>query len=171
MFILKSLIALLSVVSMILSASPLHIALPYLDVIPDMMEVGIEYIDLDFNMGAVTKKELKKALAEAEDVHPFVLAKKENFDYARDEYNSGNFTEYTKALSNGVIANAEGLLDYVVLMLSFVYIDYQVSQYLLDFGQIRKMNKVIVFKYLKGSYVGEEKQRRTQLRLRCKGEI
>ena len=56
-------------------------------------------------------------------------------------------------------------------MLSFVYIDYQVSQYLLDFGQIRKMNKVIVFKYLKGSYVGEEKQRRTQLRLRCKGEI
>lgn len=45
-----------------------------------------------------------------------------------------------------------------MLLLSFVYIDYQVSQYLLDLGQIRKMNKVIVFKYLKGSYVGEEKQ-------------
>ena len=123
MFILKSLIALLSVLTMILSASPLHIALPYLDVIPDMMDVGIEYIDLDFNMGAVTKKELKKALAEAEDVHPFVLAKKENFDYARDEYNSGNFTEYTQALSNSVIANAEGLLDRSI---------YPVMEYVLD---------------------------------------
>lgn len=123
MFILKSLIALLSVLTMILSASPLHIALPYLDVIPDMMDVGIEYIDLDFNIGAVTKKELKKALAEAEDVHPFVLAKKENFDYARDEYNSGNFTEYTQALSNSVIANAEGLLDRSI---------YPVMEYVLD---------------------------------------
>ena len=123
MFILKSLIALLSVLTMILSASPLNIAIPYLDVIPDMMDVGIEYIDLDFNMGAVTKKELKKALAEAEDVHPFVLAKKENFDYARDEYNSGNFTEYTQALSNSVIANADGLLDK-----SF----YPVMEYVLD---------------------------------------
>lgn len=123
MFILKSLIALLSVLTMILSASPLHIALPYLDVIPDMMDVGIEYIDLDFNMGAVTKKELKKALAEADEVHPFVLAKKENFDYARDEYNSGNFTEYTQALSNSVIANAEGLLDRSI---------YPVMEYVLD---------------------------------------
>ena len=42
-------------------------------------------------------------------------------------------------------------------MLSFVYVDYQVSQCLLDLGQIRKRNKVIVFKYLKDSYVGEEK--------------
>ena len=123
MFILKSLIALLSVLTMILSASPLHIALPYLDVIPDMMDVGIEYIDLDFNMGAVTKQELKKALAEAEDVHPFVLVKKENFDYARDEYNSGNFTEYTQALSNSVIANADGLLDRNI---------YPVMEYVLD---------------------------------------
>lgn len=123
MFILKSLIALLSVLTMILSVSPLHIALPYLDVIPDMMDVGIEYIDLDFNMGAVTKKELKKAFSEAEDVHPFVLAKKENFDYARDEYNSGIFTEYTQALSNSVIANAEGLLDRSI---------YPVMEYVLD---------------------------------------
>ena len=123
MFILKSLIALLSGLTMILSASPLHIALPYLDVIPDMIDVGIEYIDLDFNMGAVTKKELKKALAEAEDVHPFVLAKKENFDYARDEYNSGDFNEYTQALSNSVIANADGLLDRNI---------YPVMEYVLD---------------------------------------
>ena len=123
MFILKSLIALLSVLTMILSASPLNIALPYLDVIPDMMDVGIEYIDLDFNMGAVTKKELKKALAEAEETHPFVLAKKENFDCARDEYNSGNFTGYTQALSNSVIANADGLLDKSI---------YPVMEYVLD---------------------------------------
>ena len=123
MFILKSLIALLSVLTMILSASPLNIALPYLDVIPDMMDVGIEYIDLDFNMGAVTKKELKKALAEAEKTHPFVLAQKENFDYARDEYNSGDFTGYTQVLSDSVISNADSLLDRSV---------YPVMEYVLD---------------------------------------
>ena len=123
MFILKALVAILSAVTMILSATPVNLAIPYLDVIPDMMDVGIEYIDLDFNMGAVTKKELKKALAEAEDVHPFVLAKKENFDYARDEYNSGDFTEYTQVLSDSVIANADGLLDRSV---------YPVMEYVLD---------------------------------------
>ena len=42
-------------------------------------------------------------------------------------------------------------------MLSFVYIDCQVSQYLLDFGPMIKRNKVIVFKHSKDSYVGEEK--------------
>ena len=111
MFILKALVTLLTVIAMILSASPLNIAIPYLDVIPGMFEVGIDYIDLDFNMGAVTKKELKNALSEADDVHPFVLATKENFDTVREEYNSSNFTVYTKALSDSVLRNADALLN------------------------------------------------------------
>lgn len=123
MVILKSLTALLSVLTMILSASPLHIALPYLDVIPDMMDVGIEYIDLDFNKGAVKKKELKKALDEAEDVHPFVLATKENFDIVREEYNHHNFTYYTKALSDSVFNNADALLNKEI---------YPILDYVLD---------------------------------------
>ena len=123
MFILKALVALLTAVSMILSISPLNLAIPYLDVIPDMMGVGIEYIDLDFNMGAVTKKELKKALAEAGNTHPFVLSQKENFDRARQEYENNDFSKYTKALSDSVIANANGLLDRSV---------YPVMEYVLD---------------------------------------
>ena len=111
MFILKAIVAMLSVITMILSASPLNLVIPYLDVIPDMMDVGIEYIDLDFNMGAVTKKELKNALSEAENSHPFVLATKENFDKARQEYKNKNFSKYTKALSDSVTANADALLD------------------------------------------------------------
>ena len=111
MFILKALVTLLTVIAMILSASPLNIAIPYLDVIPGMFEVGIDYIDLDFNMGAVTKKELKNALSEADDVHPFVLATKENFDTVREEYSSSNFTVYTKALSDSVLRNADALLN------------------------------------------------------------
>ena len=111
MFILKALVALLSAITMLISASPLHIIIPYLDVIPDMVDVGIEYIDMDFNMGAVSKKQLKADLAEAEGTHPFVLATKEDFDTARNEYNSGSFTEYTKALSDYVLANADALSD------------------------------------------------------------
>ena len=123
MLILKGLVALLTALTMILSVSPLHFVIPYLDVIPDMMSVGIEYIDLDFNMGAVTKNELKKALGEAEDSHPFVLASKESFDFARQEYQKGDFTEYTRALSDNVIANADGLLDRDI---------YPVMEYVLD---------------------------------------
>ena len=123
MFILKALVAILSALTMILSATPLNLAIPYLDVIPDMMDVGIEYIDLDFNMGAVTKAELKKAFSEVPDSHPFVLATKENFDYARQEYEKKDFTVYTKALSNSAIANADGLLDRNI---------YPVMEYVLD---------------------------------------
>ena len=121
MFILKALVAVLSAITFILSVSPLNLVIPYLDVIPDMVDVGIEYIDLDFNMGAVTKSELKKALKETE--HPFVLATKENFDVARQEYYNKDFTVYTKALSDSVIANADGLLNRSV---------YPVMEYVLD---------------------------------------
>ena len=110
-FLLKSFVSLLSVVVFILSASPLNYLVPYLDVIPGMMEVGIEYIDLDFNTGVVTKKQLKQALSEAEASHPFVLADKESFDIARNEYNSNSFSKYTKALSDSVLANADALLN------------------------------------------------------------
>ena len=109
--ILKVFVSLLSAIVFLLSASPLNYLVPYLDVIPGMMEVGVEYIDLDFNTGVVKKKELKKALSEAEKSHPFVLATKENFDIARAEYENKSFSNYTKALSDSVIANATALLD------------------------------------------------------------
>ena len=109
--ILKAFVSILSVIVIVLSASPLNYIIPYLDVIPGMMEVGLDYIDLDFNTGVVTKKELKKALGEAENSHPFVLATKENFDIARQEYQNKNYNDYTKALSCSVLSNADGLLN------------------------------------------------------------
>lgn len=49
-------------------------------------------------------------------------------------------------------------LDYFVLILSCIYIqlNYQVSQCLLDFMQIRNRDEVLVFQCLKDSYVEEE---------------
>ncbi len=111
MIILKAVVALFSAITMILSLSPLNIVLPYLDVIPDMIDVGIDYIDLDFNMAAVTKAQLKKDLTGADTSHPFVLATADNFHIAREEYQSGSFTEYTRALNTYVIDNADTLLD------------------------------------------------------------
>ena len=110
-FLLKVFVSLLSVFTMIMSALPHNYIIPYLDVIPGMFEVGIDYINLDFNTGVVTKKELKKALGEADNSHPFVLATKDNFDIARNEYQTKNFTEYTEALSNSALKNADALLD------------------------------------------------------------
>lgn len=111
MFILKAIVSLLSAVVFLLSASPLNYIIPYLDVIPDMLEVGIDYIDLDINSGAVTQKELEKTLREKQVSHPFVLAKKEKFDIVRGEYISESYSPYSKALSDSVLANAQALLD------------------------------------------------------------
>ena len=109
--ILKAFVSLLSVAVIILSASPLNYIIPYLDVIPGMIEVGIDYIDLDFNTGAVTKKKLKKALTETQTAHPYVLATKDNFDIARQEYKNKTYNNYAKALSDSVLSNADALLD------------------------------------------------------------
>lgn len=111
MIILKAVVALFSAITMILSLSPLNLVLPYLDVIPDMIDVGVDYIDLDFNRGAVTKGKIKKDIAGSQVPHPFVLAVQEDFDTAREEYLNGNFSEYTEALSTSVIDNADALLD------------------------------------------------------------
>ena len=111
MFILKAIVSLLSAVVFLLSASPLNYIIPYLDVIPDMLEVGIDYIDLDINSDAVTQEELEKALSETQISHPFVLAKKEKFDIVRGEYISESYSPYSKALSDSVLANAQALLD------------------------------------------------------------
>ena len=111
MIILKSLTAILSAIILLISGSGITDVFPHLAVIPDMVKVGVDYISLNRNVGAVSKKELKKAIDENTARHPFVLADKENFDVARREYENGNFTEYTEKLSASVIDNADALLD------------------------------------------------------------
>ena len=85
---------------------------PYFSVIPDMVEVGLDYISLDRNPDYPKKAEMVAELQKnSEKEHPFILADVIDFDTARNEYNSGEFSEYTKKLSDYVIANADTLCD------------------------------------------------------------
>lgn len=111
MIILKSLAAILSAFVMLVSGSGITKIIPYLAVIPDMVKVGADYISLNRNSGAVSKKELKEAIARNEQAHPYVLATKDNFDVVRSEYKNGTQNGYASGLIDSVIDNANGLLD------------------------------------------------------------
>ena len=85
---------------------------PYFAVIPDMVKVGVDYISLDRNPDYPDKEEIEKALMEnAEKDNPFVLADGVDFDKVREEYKSGEFSDYTKKLTEYVLSNADTLCD------------------------------------------------------------
>lgn len=111
MIFLKSIAAILSAIVMLVSSTGITKIFPHLAVIPDMLKVGADYISLDRNGGAVSKKELKEAISQNERAHPFVLAEKENFDVARQEYKNGTENGYANALIDSVLDNADALLD------------------------------------------------------------
>lgn len=125
MVILKCAAALLTAIIFIFNASGITRAIPYLAVIPDIVKVGADYISLKRNENAVSEKDLLSELEKTEGKaeHPFVLADKENFDIARDEYKNGTFSDYTVGLSKSVLDNAEALLDMSI---------YPVPEYVLD---------------------------------------
>ena len=84
---------------------------PHLAVIPDMVKVGLDYIDLDVNTGAPDAEAVLAALETAQEKHPFVLAGQEAFDTVRAEYAAGTADGYSKALTKYALDNAEALLD------------------------------------------------------------
>ena len=128
MIILKAAAALLSAIIMIFSASGITEVVPYLAVIPDMVRVGKDYINLQRNEDAISKKELKTELeANRGKEHPFVLATKENFDVVRQERLLGDFSEYTEKLNESVIGNADALLDMTVYPLMAYELDEEDS--------------------------------------------
>ncbi len=86
-------------------------AVPYLDVIPDMLRVGIDYISLDIYKEAPDKKQLATEIAESGASHPFVLADKTDFAGLKAEYEKGTDSEYINALYSYVFANADALTD------------------------------------------------------------
>ena len=97
---------------------------PYFAVIPDMVKVGVDYITLHKDKNAITQSELMAELEEAASPeHPFVLASKSDFDIIRNEVKNNSFSDYTKALYNSVIDNADALLDESI---------YPVLEYVLD---------------------------------------
>ncbi len=86
--------------------------IPYFAVIPDMVKVGIDYISLDRNNDAPDEDTILSALAENKThSHPFILADKDNFAVAREEFYSINFSEYTEKLSDFVLENADALIN------------------------------------------------------------
>lgn len=97
----------------------------YLGVIPDMVKVGVDYISLDRYKDAIKKDALITEIAKANEnlTHPFVLADETAFAFVRTENSTVNTNQYTKALYEYVISNADGLLDTTV---------YPVMPYVLD---------------------------------------
>ena len=84
---------------------------PHLAVIPDMVKVGLDYIDLDVYAGAPDAEAVLAALESTEEQHPFVLAGQEAFDTVRAEYAAGTADGYTAALTRYALDNAQALLD------------------------------------------------------------
>ena len=125
MIILKCATALLTAIVFIFNASGITTAIPYLAVIPGIVKVGADYISLKRNEKTVSEKdllsELKNHIADTE--HPFVLADKETFEIARDEYKNKFFSDYTAGLTDSVFGNADALLDTDM---------YPVLEYVLD---------------------------------------
>ena len=87
-----------------------------MSVLPDLVRVGIDYITLNRNT-TVSKSEVldKVNLAVNGEItqnsHPFVLATSEEFEKAKAEYESNDFTDYTGELWQYVFENANALLN------------------------------------------------------------
>ena len=87
--------------------------IPYFSVIPDMIKVGLDYINLDRYSDYPVSAEILYSLDEAENKlsHPFILADGTDFDKVRKEYEDKAYTEYTEEIITFVLDNAESLLD------------------------------------------------------------
>ena len=112
-----------SLTSILLTIFIIFTGIPaYLGVIPDMVRVGIDYISLDRNNDAIKAKDLINEIHNANNnlSHPFVLADDNAFETVKT---SKNTNEYTSALYEYVIKNADGLLDTSI---------YPVMPYVLD---------------------------------------
>ena len=96
---------------------------PYFAVIPDMINVGVDYISLDRYNEAPDKKEILEALGNVTESHPFVYAGKDAFDMIKQEYRDESYSDYTLALKTSVLDNADALLDESI---------YPVLEYVLD---------------------------------------
>ncbi len=85
--------------------------IPWLQVIPDMVKVGIEYISLDRFSDAPDKSEILDSLNKTESSHPFILGDNKLFNDVKKDFGKGKKGSYVKELSRYVISNADGLLD------------------------------------------------------------
>ncbi len=109
---LSKITAVFSAIALFFSGVGIGDIIPWLDVIPDMVEVGVDYISLDRFGDAPEKKDILDSLKKTAASHPFIFADGEMFDIVRNEALSGYMNEsYTGALYSYVLDNADGLLD------------------------------------------------------------
>lgn len=104
--------AVITAVSLFFSGVSVGDLCPYLDVIPDMVQLGIDYISLDRAKDAPSEKEILTYKDKAENaLHPFILADSTAFNKVCEEYKNGESSEYTDSLISFVLSNADTLLD------------------------------------------------------------
>lgn len=104
--------AVITAVSLFFSGVSVGDLCPYLDVIPDMVQLGIDYISLDRAKDAPSEKEILTYKDKAENAsHPFILADSTAFNKVCEEYKNGESSEYTDSLISFVLSNADALLD------------------------------------------------------------
>ncbi|MBE6790879.1 MAG: DUF4962 domain-containing protein [Ruminococcaceae bacterium] len=104
--------AVITAVSLFFSGVSVGDLCPYLDVIPDMVQLGIDYISLDRAKDAPSEKEILTYKDKAENaLHPFILADSTAFNKVCEEYKNGESAEYTDSLISFVLSNADALLD------------------------------------------------------------
>ena len=109
---LSKITAVFAAISLFFSGVSFGDIIPWLDVIPDMVEMGIDYISLDRFSQAPDKGDIIEELKRNEVSHPFIFADGESFDVAIKDARSGfNNDKYADALYSYVLGNAEGLLD------------------------------------------------------------
>lgn len=104
--------AVITAVSLFFSGVSVGDLCPYLDVIPDMVQLGIDYISLDRAKDAPSEKEILAYKDKAENtLHPFILADSTAFNKVCEEYKNGESSEYIDSLISFVLSNADALLD------------------------------------------------------------
>ncbi len=108
---LRTIAALLYIISNLLGTNGLGRLAPHLAVLPDMLRAGADFISLTPYEAAPDEKEIRAAMEATKPGRPFVLAGRDRFAAVRKEYVSGGGDAYAAALTRFALANAEALLD------------------------------------------------------------
>lgn len=111
MKILSGITAIFTAIGLFFSGVSIGDICPYLDVIPDMVKVGVDYISLDRFKEAPDKKELLASLSKIENAsHPFIFARDEDFARIKQNVRDNTFETYEKELYDYVFLNADALV-------------------------------------------------------------
>lgn len=109
--------------SVIITALGITDIVPAFSIIPDMVNVGTDYISLSINKNAPTISDINVELNKTQNLHPFIFATGEDFDRIKEDSEKGFSDEYEKAHYDYIIKNADALLNKDA---------FPVSEYVLD---------------------------------------